>query len=76
MLPFPLFPLIFPVNQIHHYFNHGVHLFGMALCHHQRESHQGCIRYPLGAVRPVQDAVVLHESEEEGGGNTLVPIHE
>ena len=34
------------------------------------------VRYPLGAVRPVQDAVVLHESEEEGGGNTLVPIHE
>ena len=47
----------------------------MAFCNHQRKGNQGGIGDALGAVWPIEDAVVLHEPEEQGGSNAFVPIH-
>ena len=68
-----LIPLIY---QIHHHFYHHILFLGAALGNHQREGHEGVVRQALGAIGTVEDAVVVQEPKEQGGGNALVAVTE
>ena len=74
------------VNQVHHHLYHHIFFFGLALCNHESERHEGIIGKALGAVRAIEDAVTIEEPEEKscsdafgdvatGYLNSLVPIN-
>ena len=62
--------LIFLVDGINHNFHHDIFLFRSAFGYHQCQSNEGIVCYTLSSVCGIQDAVLLHEPQEEHGGNT------
>lgn len=64
------------IDKIYHHFYHYIFLFRLTLCYHQREGNERVISNAFGAIGTIEDAVVIHEPEEESGGNTFVTIAE
>lgn len=64
------------IDEVYHHFYHYIFLFRLALSNHQREGNERVISYAFGAIGTIEDAVVIHEPEEESGGYTLVTIAE
>lgn len=59
------------VYQIHNHFHHHILLLGTAFGNHQGECHERVVGYTLASVCGIENAVLLHEPQEEHGGNTL-----
>ena len=62
------------IDKIHNHFHHCIFLIRLAFRYHQCESHKGVVGYPLGAVRVVEDAIVVHKPKEQRRSDTLVAI--
>ena len=68
--------LIVLVYQIHNHLHHHILLLGTALGNHQGECHERVVDYTLAAVCGIENVVLLHEPQEEHGGNTFVTVAE
>lgn len=75
----PTCPLMDPTssgNEVHHHLHHRVLLLRAALGDEKRKGNKGGVGYALGVVGMVEDAVLVHEPEEERGCDALVAIAE
>jgi hypothetical protein len=56
--------LLFSVYEIHDHLDKDVHLIHSALGNHQGQCDKGTVSDSFGAIRTVEDAVVLKEPQE------------
>ena len=63
------------IDEVYHHFYHYVFLFRLALCNHQCEGNERIVGNAFGAIGTIEDAVVIHEPEEESGGNTFINLN-
>ena len=66
--------LILLVNQVHHHLYHHILLLRLALCNHQRQSHEGIVCKALTAILTVKDSIVIQEPQEQRGSYAFVTI--
>ena len=64
------------INQVHHDLDHYVFFFRLALGNHQGQGDEGVVGEAFGAVFAIEDAVVVEEPEEQGGGDAFVSVAE
>ena len=65
---------MFSVYKIHDHLDKDVHLVHPAFGNHQGQCDEGTVGDSFGAIRTVEDAVVLKEPQEQGRSNSLVAI--
>ena len=49
------------IDQIHHHFHHDILFLGLALGYHQSEGYKRVVCQPLGAVRTIEDAIIVEK---------------
>ena len=54
--------LILLVYQVHHHLYHHILLLRLALCNHQRQSHEGIVRKALATILTIKDSIVIHDT--------------
>jgi len=59
-----LYVSLFPVYKIHDHLDKDIHLIHSAFCDQQSQCDEGTIGNSLGAIRAVEDAVVLQKPKE------------
>ena len=49
------------IDQIHHHLHHDILFLGLALGYHQSEGYKRVVCQPLGAVRTIEDAIIVEK---------------
>ena len=49
------------IDQVHHHFHHVILFLGLAFGYHQSEGYKRVVCQPLGAVRTIEDAIIVEK---------------
>ena len=66
--------LILLVNQVYYYLHHHILLLRLALCNHQRQSHEGVVCKTLAAILTIEYSVIVQEPQKESGSYAFIAI--